>query len=198
LFKRCLILLSVALYVLGLGKSACACTCSGGLFFDDNVKHSSLVLLGRVKAQGRQELLTSIRPEVVYIDVEVVEVYRGTPVRPMVRIWDPDVGTNCGGGLDELAPGKLLGLVMHENKSPYSMPGLWEVAGILPGATDYLIGACSEYWKAFKTQRGARRYMKRLVHEPVLSRYPMLDGIDRPTPALHRTATALCGAFAAR
>lgn len=183
----------MVLYAFGLGKRAGACSCFGGLLFDDNVKHSSLVLLGRVKAQGRQELLTSTQPEIVYIDVEVVEVYRGggALVKPLVRIWDSNVGTNCGGGLNELAPGKVVGLVMHENKSPHSIPELWETTGIKPGAADYLFGTCSQYWKVFETERRARRYMKRLMHRPVLSRYPMLDVIDRPTPALHRTATAL-------
>jgi len=174
LFKRSLILLFVILCAFGFGKEVGACSCFGGLLFDDNVRQSSLVLLGRVKAQGKQELLTSPRPEIVYIDVEVIEVYRGALVKPIVRIWDPDVGTNCGGGFAELAPGELVGLVMHENRSPYSIPDLWETTGIKPGAADYLIGACSEYWKVFKTERMARRYMKRLVHEQVLSRYPKI------------------------
>jgi len=181
----------VAFYLLGLGKRAWACSCFGGLVFDDNVKHSRFVLLGRVKAQGRKELLTSTQPEVVYIDVEVVEVFKGKPIRPPVRIWDSYAGTNCGGGLDELTPGKLAGFVMEENRSPYSVPELWETTGIRPSATDYLFGTCSQYWRVFKTERGARRYMKRLVHETVLGRYLLPDGIDRPTRALHRTATAL-------
>jgi hypothetical protein len=163
-FKRILMPLFMALYIFGLGDMASACSCSGGLLFDENVKQSTFVLLGRVKAQGRQELLTSTQPEVAYLDVELLEVYKGTPMRPVVRIWDSYVGTNCGGGLDELTPGKLAGFVVAENKSPYGVPELWDTTGIRPGAADYLFGTCSQYWRIFKTEREARRYMRRLVH----------------------------------
>jgi len=162
--RRILIPVLIALYIFGLGKKASACSCSGGLFFDENVKHSTVVLLGRVKAQGRQGLLTSTQPEVAYLDVEVIEVYKGTLVRPLVRLWDSYVGTNCGGGLDELTPGKLAGFVVEENKSPYSVPELWDTTGIRPGTADYLLGTCNQYWRLFKTERGARRYMRSLVH----------------------------------
>ncbi len=71
-----------------------ACTCFGGLLFDDNVKQSRFVLLGRVKAQGRQELPTSTRPEIVYLDVEVLEVPAAH--RPSVGRLTEDLLT--GGG----------------------------------------------------------------------------------------------------
>lgn len=167
--KRTLIILSLTLCVLGLGKSAWACTCSGGLLFDDNVKQSSLVLLGRVKAQGTQSLPGSSRPEAVYLDVEVVQAYRDPLAKPVVRIWDSMVGTNCGGGFTELSPGKIVGLVVHENKDPFSLPDLWKQTGINPGAADYLMGTCSQDWKVFKTQSSAHRYMKRLARGPVLT-----------------------------
>jgi hypothetical protein len=164
MLKRIFPLLFVTLGILGRAEVASACSCFGGLMFDENVKHSKPVLLGRVKAQGQQEILNSTQPLVAYLDVEVVEIYKGTLVGAVIRIWDANVGTNCGGGLAELTPGKLVGLVVEENKDPHSMSDLWNTTGIRPSTTDYLVGACSEYSKVFKTERGARRYMRRLTH----------------------------------
>ena len=163
MFRRISMLAFMTLCVFGHGEMASACSCIGWLSFDENVKSSTFVLLGRVKAQGRQKLLTSAQPEVTYLDVEVVEAYKGTPMRSVVRIWDSYVGTNCGGGLEELTPGTLSGFVVMDSKSPYSMSELWDITGIRPDATDYLLGTCSQYWKTFKTERGAHRYMRRLV-----------------------------------
>jgi hypothetical protein len=161
--KRGLLAILVALLSLGPCE-AWACVCLGGLLFDDNVKQSDLVLLGRVKAQGTQLLPSSNQPEVVYLDLEVIKSYKGMPRKPMVRLWDSYVGTDCGGGLAELTPGEVVGFVVNENKAPYSVPDVWKFTKIQPGTSDYLIGTCSEDWKVFRTEIGARLHMARLVH----------------------------------
>ena len=149
-----------------LGKCtvASACSCFGGLLFDDHVKHSDLVLLGRVQTQGRQALSNSNQSEVGYLDLEVIQVYKGMPRKPVVRVWDSYVGTDCGGGFAELSPGMVVGFVVEKNEDPDSSNVVWGITGIRPGAADYLIGACSEYWKVFRTELGARWHMARLAH----------------------------------
>lgn len=164
--RRALLTISLALYVWSACESAWACTCFGGLSFDDQIKQSSFVLLGRVKIQGRQQLRMSTQPEsdVAYLDVEVVDIFKGKLPEEMLRIWDSYFGMNCGGGLDALPPGTLAVFSVEENRDSHSLPELWEMTGIRPGTDDYLFGTCSEFWRVFKTERGARRYMRRLMH----------------------------------
>jgi hypothetical protein len=143
----------------GLADRARGCSCDGALFFDGLVEHSRIVILARVKGQGRQTLSTSSQPEVAFLDLEVVSVIKGSPVRPEIRVWDAYAGTGCGGGFEALVPGTLAGFVLAENKEPDSLPDLWRMTGLSPGAEDYLIGTCSEYWKVFRSERQARRLM---------------------------------------
>ena len=160
--RHSIVKLCLAFFVWSAGEVAWACTCFGGLFFDDQVQQSSFVMLGRVMTQGRQEPAGSTQEGVPYLDVEVVESFKGKPLEGVVRLWDSFFGSNCGGGLDALPSGTLAVFLVEENRDPHSLPELWKEAGINPGADDYLLGTCSEYWKIFKTERGARRYMRRL------------------------------------
>ena len=61
MFKRILPLLFVVLYVLGLEEMARACSCSGGLLFDENVKHSKSVLLGQNRFQSIRRRIDEVR-----------------------------------------------------------------------------------------------------------------------------------------
>lgn len=160
--SRSTLKLLLALYVWSAGELAWA-SCVGGLFFDELAKQSSVLLLGRVRAQGRQEIRMCTQSGVAYLDVEVRESFKGKPLEGMVRIWDSNFGISCEGSLDALPPGTLIVFSMEENRDPNSEPKLWEITGIRPEADDYLFGACSEYWKVFKTERGARRYVRRLL-----------------------------------
>jgi hypothetical protein len=166
LFSRSTLKLLLTLYVWSAGELAWACSCGGGLFFDEQVKRSSFLLLGRVRAQGRQEIRMSTQPQsgVAYLDVEVRESFKGKPPKGVVRIWDSNFGTGCEVGLDALPSGTLAVFSIEENRDPNSLPELWEITGIKPDAEDYLFGTCSEYWKVFKTERGARRHVRRLLH----------------------------------
>jgi hypothetical protein len=159
MFRRVLFLLLLALHPLVIERTAFACSCSGGLSFDETVKHSTIVLLGRVKAQGR----VPSQAEVAYLDVEELEVFKGARMKPVARLWDSYAGTGCGGGLEKLPPGTLAVFSVEENKSPHSLPELWNTTGIRPGAEDYLFGTCSQFWKTFKTEHRARSYTRRLT-----------------------------------
>lgn len=147
----------LTLHVLGFAGAAWACVCTG-LSFDDKVEDSSVVLLGRVRTQGKQ----ASSSEVAYLDVEVVRVFKGRPTDREVRIWDSLPGTDCSIGLDRLDPGALAVFAVEENKEPYTE--VWDMLGIRPGADDYLTYPCSENWRVFKTERGARRYMERRIY----------------------------------
>jgi hypothetical protein len=81
LYRRPVLKLFLALYIWSAGELAWACSCFGGLFFDDQVKQSSIVLLGRVRAQGSQEVRMSTEAGVAYLDVEVIETFKGKPWR---------------------------------------------------------------------------------------------------------------------
>jgi hypothetical protein len=105
----------------------------------------------------------STQAGVAYLDVEVIETFKGKPLEGVVRMWDSYFGTNCGGGLDTLPSGTLAVFSVEENRDPHSMPEVWKDTGIKPGGEEYLFGTCSEYWRVFKTERGARRHMRRLV-----------------------------------
>ncbi len=162
--RRIILISFSALYIWGAGELAWACSCFGGLYFDEQVKQGTFVLLGRVRAQGKQKVQTSTQPEVAYLDVEIVENFKGKLMERVVRIWDSNVGTDCGVDLYRLPPGALAVFSVEENRVPHSLPELWSITGIQPGADDYLLGTCNEYWRVFKTERGARRHMRRLLH----------------------------------
>lgn len=122
MFNRIALKLLLALYVWSVGEVAWACSCSGGRYFDEQVKQSSFVLLGRVRAQGRQGMRMSTSLEVAYLDVEVIDTFHGKPLDGVVRIWDSYFGTNCGGGLDTLPSGTLAVFSMEENREPHNLP----------------------------------------------------------------------------
>lgn len=158
--KRGLAFVFLALHLSGIGGAAWACSCFGGLAFDEMARQSPVVLLGRVKAQG--QMPDSADSTAPYLDVEVIEIFKGTSVGQVARLWDSYAGTNCGGGLDTLPPGTLAVFSVEENSHENGLPDLWKDTGIQPAADDYLFGTCSEFWKVFTTERRARRHMHRL------------------------------------
>jgi hypothetical protein len=147
----------LTLNALGFAGAGWACACTR-VFFDEKVKHSSVVLLGQVRTQG----MRASSSEVAYLDVEVVQVLKGRLTDREVRIWDSLPGTSCSIGLDRLDPGTLAVFAVEENKEPSTE--VRDRSGIQPEADDYLTSPCSENWRVFKTERGARQYMKRHIH----------------------------------
>ncbi len=125
--------LLVLLAILGLPKSAFACSCMWAGPFSKVAPGKELIVLGEVMDHYKNSM-----------DVKVIEVLKGTEDRKSIRIWG-DNGALCRPYVSHFPVGTTWLLAV------FPMPEK------TPGGREYAISVCGEFWLEVRGDRAVGR-----------------------------------------
>ena len=135
-----------------------ACTCIGEWpNFARSARAAAVVLIGRVRTQGKPNLGGRLYPDldVAYLDVDVFEAVKGTTNGAIVRIWDPGFGGSCAMDLRPYVKGSVVAFALARNGP--EMDEYWQLVPFKPAKEDLLIQSCGEYVRQLGSVKEGRK-----------------------------------------
>jgi len=138
--------LVVLLAILGLPKSAFACSCMWAGPFSKVAPGKELIVLGEVMDHYKNSM-----------EVQIIEVVKGTEERKTIRIWG-DTGALCRPYVAHfpIATRWLLAVFPLPEKTAETRPS-WQGFASPPGRREYAISVCGEFWLEVRGDRAVGR-----------------------------------------
>jgi len=138
--------LVVLLAILGLPKSAFACSCMWAGPFSKVAPGKELIVLGEVMDHYKNSM-----------EVQIIEVVKGTEERKTIRIWG-DTGALCRPYVSGFRVGTrwLLAVFPLPEKTAETRPP-WQGFASPPGRREYAISVCGDFWLEVRGDRAVGR-----------------------------------------
>lgn len=136
----------VLLAILGLPKSALACSCMWAGPFSKVALGKELIVLGEVLSHYKNSM-----------EVQIIEVVKGTEERKTIRIWG-DNGALCRPYVAHFPIGTrwLLAVFPLPEKTGETRPP-WQGFASPPGRREYAISVCGDFWLEVRDRRAVGR-----------------------------------------
>jgi len=142
---------------------AAACTCvsdpgSGPAWptLEESIDKAHVAVVARVIAQGSAPKGQGA----AYLDVKVVESFKGPSEGTTIRVWDIMVGSSCSLELGRFASGSIVAFAL-ERSQPLN-PELQKILGLAVRPGDYSLGVCGEYLRKMDSEAVARTWATRV------------------------------------
>lgn len=133
-----------------------SCECATTASFKEHARTAPVLLAGRVVG-GQLTKERGAASDVAAIDLEVVQVLRGSEERQKIRVWNQAAGTSCSLDMRRFKPLALI-VVALDPDEPRSAR-LSDLARIQPEAADYVLSMCAEPWRHFSKQADLDKYI---------------------------------------
>jgi len=136
----------VLLAILGLPKSAFACSCMWAGPFSKVTLGKELIVLGEVMDHYKNSM-----------EVQIIEVVKGTEERKTIRIWG-DNGALCRPYVAHFPIGTrwLFAVFPLPEKTGETRPP-WQGFASPPGRREYAISVCGDFWLEVRGERTVGR-----------------------------------------